>query len=62
MCFKCTSKESSFRERYRVQDIDEAGLLVCSFIDNELVIIPRDKLIYRLGILSEEDCQNFGRL
>ncbi len=62
LCYRCTSKESSFRERYRVSDIDEAGLAVCSFIDYESVLVPREKLIYRLGTLSEDDRQGFGRL
>ncbi len=62
LCYRCTTKKSSFRERYRVSDIDEAGLAVCSFIDYEPVIVPREKLIYRLGTLSEDDRQSFGRL
>ena len=62
VCYKCTSQESSFRERYRVMDIEEAGLMKHSFIDYELIRVPRDKLSYKLGSISESDREGFGRL
>jgi hypothetical protein len=62
ICYKCTSQESSFRERYRVLDLEEAGLTKYSCIDYELIRVPRDKLSYRLGLISESDREGFGKL
>ena len=62
ICFKCTSQESDFRERYRVIDLEEAGLMKCSFIDYEAIYVPKEKLSYKLGVLSEDDIFAFERL
>lgn len=62
LCFKCTSQMSDFRERYRVLDLEEAGLTKYSFIDYEPIYVPREKLSYKLGVMSEEDLSAFGRL
>jgi hypothetical protein len=62
LCYKCTSQESTFRERYRVIDLEEAGLTKYSYIDYDLIFIPREQLFYKLGSISEEDRVNFGKL
>ena len=62
LCYKCTSQESTFRERYKVMNLEEAGLTKYSFIDYEPILIPREKLSYKLGSISEEDMESFGKL
>lgn len=62
LCYKCTSQESTFRERYRIQDLEEAGLTKYSFIDYDPILISREKLSRRLGEMSTEDVEAFGKL
>ena len=61
-CFKCTSQTKDYRERYEIKDLDEAGLDHRTFIDYDILHIPRSKLLYRLGKLSDDDRAAFGRL
>lgn len=62
ICYKCTSKHSESRKRYEIKDLDSAGLKVISYLDYTPVLIPRKKLVYLLGVLSNEDKAAFGRL
>ena len=61
-CFKCTSQISSFRQRYEITDLVEAGLDRRTFIDYDTIRIDRSKLLFKRGCLSEEDRAAFGRL
>ena len=58
-CYKCTSQHSDFRKRYEIQDLEEAGLFHRTFIDYDVVLIPIDKLTYKMGKLSENDVEHF---
>ena len=62
LCYKCTSQYSDHRERYELLDLTEAGLCVPTFLDYEILRIPRDKLVYRMGHISEADAEGFGAL
>lgn len=61
-CYKCTSQPSAFRNRYRIMDPEEAGLDKESYIDYDPVFVQRGQLVYRIGMMSEEDIAGFGRL
>ena len=62
VCFKCTSQCSTFRNRYPIMDLEEAGLDKDSYIDYDPIFVFREQLLYRMGVLSEEDITNFGKL
>lgn len=62
VCYKCTSQPSAFRNRYRIMDLEEAGLDKESYIDYDPVFVQRGQLVYRIGMMSEEDITGFGRL
>lgn len=62
LCFKCTSQISQTRKRYEIVDLDEAALEHCTYLDYDLLRIPRSKLVYPMGCLSEEDKEGFGAL
>ena len=47
---------------FKVMNLEEAGLTKYSFIDYEPILIPREKLSYKLGSISEEDMESFGKL
>ncbi len=61
-CYKCTSQAKDFRERFEIKDLDEAGLDHRTFIDYDIIHIPRTKLVYCLGRLSDDDRTAFGRI
>ena len=61
-CYKCTSQSKDIRERYEIKDLDEAGLDHRTFIDYDILQIPRSKLMYRMGKLSDDDRAAFGKL
>lgn len=62
LCFKCTSQFSQTRKRYEIVNLDEAGLDHRTYLDYDLLRIPRSKLVYHMGRLSEEDNEGFGAL
>ena len=62
LCYKCTSQHSDYRKRYELQDLIEAGLCVPTFLDYEVLHIPCNKLIHRMGHISEADAEGFGAL
>lgn len=43
-------------------DLENAGLNKESYIDYDPVFVSRGQLLYRLGVLSEEDIGAFGKL
>ena len=61
-CYKCTSQLSVLRERYEIQDLEEAGVNRRTFIDYEILSIPLEKLSFKMGKLSQYDRENFGKL
>ena len=62
VCYKCTSQSSTFRNRYEIINLEEAGLDKVSYIDYDPIFIKREQLVYRLGMMSEEDIKLFGKL
>ena len=59
-CRKCTSQTSAFRQRDLIEDCLEAGLDKTTYVDPEKRTIPRDRLVRRMGELSEYDRTKFG--
>lgn len=57
-CFKCTTKNSDFRDRYEICDLLEAGLERTTYVDLEVHLLPKTKLSRRIGRLSFEDSKN----
>ena len=62
VCYKCTSQFSQFRNQYKIMDLEEAGLDKESYIDYDPVFVKREQLVYKLGMMSEEDIELFGKL
>ena len=60
ICFKCTSQISASRRRYRIKNLTDAGLNKISYLDYDPITIPRNRLVYRIGMMSEEDIEGFG--
>ena len=57
---KCTSQPSSFRPRDLIEDYYEAGLEKATYVDQEVRRIPRNRLAWKMGELTEYDREKFG--
>ena len=57
---KCTSQLSEIRERAVIEDYIEAGLDKETYVDTDICTIERNRLVRKLGKLSEYDCEKFG--
>ena len=57
---KCTSQFSSCRPRVLIEDYFDAGLEKETYVDPECRSISRDRLVRKMGELSEYDREKFG--
>ena len=57
-CYRCTSKNAPYRNRYPIVDLDSSGLDVDTYVDLERSSVPNSKLVCRLGRLSKSDCEH----
>ncbi len=57
---KCTSQFKDYRESVLIEDYYEAGLEKATYIDPEIRIISRGRLVRRLGKLSDYDSLKIG--
>ncbi len=59
-CRKCTSQPSAIRQRDVIEDYMEAGLDKETYVDPEIRTLERNRLVRKLGKLSEYDRSTFG--
>ena len=52
---KCTSQSKDYRESVLIEDYYEAGLEKATYIDPQIRTISRNRLVRRLGKLSDYD-------
>ena len=57
---KCTSKSSAEFHRDLIEDYYEAGLDKSTFVDREVRVIDRNRLVRKMGSLSDYDREKFG--
>ena len=57
---RCTSQTSTVRQRDLIEDYMEAGLDKETYVDKEVRSTPRDRLVRKIGMLSEYDREKFG--
>ena len=55
ICYKCTTKPKDYRNRYRILDLEEAGLEKDTYLDHEPIKVGRNQLLYRMGTISQDD-------
>ena len=59
-CRKCTSQSSAIRQRDVIEDYMEAGLDKETYVDPEIRTLERNRLAWKLGVLSDYDRATFG--
>ena len=57
---KCTSQTSTFRQRDIIEDYFGAGLDKATYVDLDRRTIERNRLVRKMGELSEFDREKFG--
>ncbi len=57
---KCTSQSSAIRQRDLIEDYFEAGLEKVTYVDPEVRTIGRNRLLRKMGSLTDYDRQKFG--
>lgn len=57
---KCTSQTSTFRQRDTIEDYYDAGLDKATYVDPDRRTIERNRLVRKMGELSEFDREKFG--
>lgn len=57
---KCTSQTSTFRQRDTIEDYYDAGLDKATYVDPDRRKIERNRLVRKMGELSEFDREKFG--
>ncbi len=57
---KCTSQHSCTVARTLIEDYLEAGLDKETYVDPNVRTIPRNRLVRRMGKLSDYDLEKFG--
>lgn len=62
-CFRCTTKgDRGWHGRYYITNYEDTGLIEETYIDCNLIWVSRDKLLYKIGELSQDDRLEFGQL
>ena len=57
---KCTSQTSTSRQRDVIEDYYDAGLDKATYVDPDRRTIERNRLVRKMGELSESDREKFG--